>query len=689
MDEKKSKSPEETNNDGEKKRPRGRPRKETQQNEPMTEKITELRMSQETPGNKATLKGVMDSLTNLYNKTYSFASRGMNGGWMENLNAAVSTNPFLQNQRLKRIAAQPVQLSSEQVASFLSNPQNNELPLQSGGWGLSVSQYLYYKILRLAADVPMYNFYKTPQLLENVEEYKKKEFLAEDEFVDNWLEKFSPKNTFKRVALEVKREGKSSYIFRNSISTDEKGKKTTNFATLQKLPTAYTKLTAIGEHGYVASFDFMIFMDPAFNLSQYPDYFRDIWSDMVGAGAVYRDNFGNWKPNLDVLADFKYKDGEGILRQGVLEARKNRYLFWVQLPQKLCYTFASDNSHPWAVPDTVGLFQNLQDLADYNTLAGLVQSTPLTAILTGEVEIVDDPNPGADQTVINPQTIAGFQNEFNSKTSTNVEALFVPFKNLKLQSLPNIPNSSDIVTKAVQNFVSMSGEGGIIVSTDKPSVAMIKGAQRLEEAQQNYVTLQFESVMNMIINELLGCKYKWKFYLWGGIYTFDDEMGRMKEMWQNGATFLLPRIASGYGMSMRDITSISAYVDSKDVYKYFKTLTQVSQQEAAKENAKISASARVSSEVKKTTETTETTKTSGTGAGRPAKSDGEIENDNTAASRDTGDNVSDVKKDYSVSEPHKRCIVCHEEIDENEFLCEACKENYFVEFGDEGVVHDG
>jgi hypothetical protein len=38
---------------------------------------------------------------------------------------------------------------------------------------------LYYKILRLAADVPMFLHYKTPEFLE-ASEYKKDEFKNED-----------------------------------------------------------------------------------------------------------------------------------------------------------------------------------------------------------------------------------------------------------------------------------------------------------------------------------------------------------------------------------------------------------------------------------------------------------------------------------------------------------------------------
>jgi hypothetical protein len=36
------------------------------------------------------------------------------------------------------------------------------------------------------------------------------------------------------------------------------------------------------------------------------------------------------------------------------------------------------------------MFLGLQELSDYAKLAGLIQSTPLTAILTGEAEFVTD-----------------------------------------------------------------------------------------------------------------------------------------------------------------------------------------------------------------------------------------------------------------------------------------------------------
>jgi hypothetical protein len=301
----------------------------------------------------------------------------------------------------------------------------------------------------------------------------------------------------------------------------------------------------------------------------------------------------------------------------------------------------------------------LQELTDYSTLAGLIASTPLTSILTGEAEMVDNPNPGEDQTVLAPETIAGFQNQFNSMTSTNTEALFVPFKNLKLQSLPNIPNSNEIVTKAVQNFISTAGEGGIIAATDKPSVAQVKGAQLMEESQHNFVTKQFESVLNLIINNLIGCKYKWKLHLWGGIFTFDAELKRDKEMWTGGATFLLPKIASAYGLNVRDIGAITNYVNSLGVYKNFETLTQEKQIEQNKvkqkvENKDINGAKKV---------------------GRPSADENEIDNDNTEKSIGQGTNTADMR-DYAMHVHEEgKCLICHEDIDSG-ILCEFCQAEF-------------
>ena len=408
------------------------------------------------------------------------------------------------------INTRPGTMSREKLTEALKNPGESELGLRAEAWSISSTQYLYYKILRMAADVPMFKYYVTPELLDETE-YKKDEFKNDDKLVDDWLSCFNLRKTLKRVAMEVKREGKATYLLRSSISGEGKNKKV-NFAEWQKLPSEYVKLVKIGEHGYIASFNFMLFLNPAFSVCQYPEFIQEIWNDLVNSGAFNTGGCGSGylpcgkyaaadgkeiNPGINVgkLLDYSYEyfgaNGKETLR-GNLEIINNglanrSYFFWVQMPQDLCYTFCSDMSNPWVVPDTAGLLLSLDELADYDTLQGLVESTPLTALLTAEAETIPNPNPGQDQSVLNPETIAGIEEHFNSSTSTNLEALFAPLKNFKLLSLPSQPNSSEISANATKNVLTRAGLGGLITTTDKPSVSQVKTAQLLAEAEAEAV----------------------------------------------------------------------------------------------------------------------------------------------------------------------------------------------------------
>ena len=645
---------------------RGRPKKELP--DLASEAGEELAMTvKEVPERQLTVEDIQKNLVSLYSKALGV---GYAQNFFQGLNQLAKYNPFLQNARLKRINTQPGEMSRENLIDALSNPTNSEIPLRAQGWSLSVSQYLYYKYLRMAADIPMFKYYKIPELLDE-SDYKKPQFIEEDKFVSGWLKKFDVASTFKKIALEVKREGKVAYVLRNSLSFDANGKKTgVNYCTLQKLPSDYVKLTGLCQRGYTCSFNFMIFMNPAFSIDFYPDFMKEIWFDLIENGVVYenpdinaRGKFKGQKyiPDFAKMAGYSYKysyaNGGAELLPSTLEIanRENpkSYAFWVSLPQDLCYVFSSDSSHPWAIPDTTGMFLGLQELSDYDTLAGLLQSTPLTAILTGEIEPITNPNPGQDQSIFNPETIAGFEAQFRESASSNVDTLFAPLRNMKLLSLPDVPNGSETSTSATRNFVYRTGLGGLITTTEKPSIGQITVAKALAESECEFLTLQFKSVLNLIVNKLLGCQYKWCIELWGGIFSMADEKAALKELFVAGATFILPRLLSAYDMDVRDAKSLNRYVMSLDIYKEFQTLTQASQEKAQKAEAAIKA------------------------VGRPAVSADKVSNDNTAASKDGGLDTKDTRE-YA---HHKlgTCYICHKESDS--LICEECA----AKLAEEGV----
>ena len=612
----------------------GRPKKAPVVNTEVNEQsVDHLQMEED--------KVTIETLNNQWKKVYanlSESSHGVSGVVTTVMDKWNKLNPFLQNQRIKNLYTQAKAYGKADISEFLANPGNNERPLRSLSWANSSSQQIYYNILRRSCDIPLYNWYVIPDLLESDSDYNGEVFQNEDKLVQEWLETFDVQNTFKTIALEVKREGKSSYLLRNKISGVGKSK-TVDFCTLQKMPTDWIKITGKGSLGYTISFNMMYFLNIANSPSFFGEFIEAAWNDMIYNGIVTLPE-GSQKYEfhpeevIKVNEDKTIKEYtfsyEGItvkpiiesITEGIGRGRNQRYMFWLQMPYDICYTFGSDNSHPWMAPDTMGLMLKMQELTDYCQLAGLIASTPLTAVLTGEIEPIANPRAGKNESIFTPEVIQGMQDKFNAITSTNVEAFLWPAKNIKLQQLSADVNSSDIISTATSNFLESAGEGGLTIATEKPNVAQITAAKLLAASQQDYVTIQFQKVMNFILQHKIGLKLRWKIKIWGNIFTIENEKKYLKEIVANGNIALLPKLMSAEGISIRDTKALTSYVKSFKFYDDFMTYTQLKASELASGESEV-----VDEE--------------GNPVGRPPIDDGDVENENTAASKEAGSNTSD------------------------------------------------
>lgn len=612
----------------------GRPKKAPVVNTEVNEQsVDRLQMEED--------KVTIETLNNQWKKVYanlSESSHGVSGVVTTVMDKWNKLNPFLQNQRIKNLYTQAKAYGKADISEFLANPGNNERPLRSLSWANSSSQQIYYNILRRSCDIPLYNWYVIPDLMESDSDYNGEVFQNEDKLVQEWLETFDVQNTFKTIALEVKREGKSSYLLRNKISGVGKSK-TVDFCTLQKMPTDWIKITGKGSLGYTISFNMMYFLNIANSPSFFGEFIEAAWNDMIYNGIVTLPE-GSQKYEFHPEAVIKVNEDktikeytfsyEGItvkpiiesITEGIGRGRNQRYMFWLQMPYDICYTFGSDNSHPWMAPDTMGLMLKMQELTDYCQLAGLIASTPLTAVLTGEIEPIANPRAGKNESIFTPEVIQGMQDKFNAITSTNVEAFLWPAKNIKLQQLSADVNSSDIISTATSNFLESAGEGGLTIATEKPNVAQITAAKLLAASQQDYVTIQFQKVMNFILQHKIGLKLRWKIKIWGNIFTIENEKKYLKEIVANGNIALLPKLMSAEGISIRDTKALTSYVKSFKFYDDFMTYTQLKASELASGESEV-----VDEE--------------GNPVGRPPIDDGDVENENTAASKEAGSNTSD------------------------------------------------
>lgn len=612
----------------------GRPKKapvvDTEVNE---QSVNRLQMEED--------KVTIDTLNSQWKKVYtnlSESGHGVSGVVTTVMDKWNKLNPFLQNQRIKNLYTQAKTYGKADISEFLTNPGNNERPLRSLSWANSSSQQIYYNILRRSCDIPLYNWYVIPDLMESDSDYSGEVFQNEDKLVQEWLETFDIKNTFKTIALEVKREGKSSYLLRNKISGVGKSK-TVDFCTLQKMPTDWIKITGKGSLGYTISFNMMYFLNIANSPSFFGEFIEAAWNDMIYNGIVTLPAGAQKyefhpeevvKVNEDrTIKEYTFSY-EGItikpiiesITEGVGRGRNQRYMFWLQMPYDICYTFGSDNSHPWMAPDTMGLMLKMQELTDYCQLAGLIASTPLTAVLTGEIEPIANPRAGKNESIFTPEVIQGMQDKFNAITSTNVEAFLWPAKNIKLQQLSTDVNSSDIISTATSNFLESAGEGGLTIATEKPNVAQITVAKLLAASQQNYVTIQFQRVMNFILQHKIGLKLRWKIQIWGDVFTIENEKKYLKEIVANGNIALLPKLMSAEGISIRDTKALTSYVKSFKFYDDFMTYTQLKASEL-------------------TSGQSEAVDEEGNPVGRPPIDDGDVDNENTGASKEAGTNTSD------------------------------------------------
>lgn len=617
-----------------------------------------------------TLQQVQQRWSNLFSKFadlgYESIVNAYNQGW-SNLN-----NPFLQNFRIKQILARPDKMTQEDLQEALIHPENSELELNRVSMYLYYTNYMYHFLINLNRETPTFKWFVTPQYL-NYEDMDKDNFKKESQMVDKIMKTFKPNLTFKTITNQVSFEGKSSYLPRISY---DKNTKEVNFFVLQKLNTNMVKLTGFGsKQQFIASFNMMIFLQPAYDVSQYPRYIQKVWEDMNGLGIINRDKNNNlqFNPTAD------------IPKNHVVEWTGKYYMYWVELPQELCYTFYSDGSHPMAFPDTIGLFNDLNDLADYRWLQASLLSKGVTSIMTAQVPMIKDPKAGSDATSISPDTVLGYTDLFNQTVSGNILPFFAPFTNYELHTLESQPQALDVIYDRTRDLIATSGQAALLPITDKPSIASVKAAQNIQASKVDYLTRQFEQFLDNIINSEFELKNKWKVSIWGDIFNIRDDAKNLKELVLSGLEGFIPKLLSAYDLSLEDYRSSILYMKALDVkieksFELEKMKLQSDLNEKMYQDKESIEGTKI--DIKEETKNTDT----GTGnqVGRPKLSEDEIENDNTASSVDAGTNVSDIKEfnfklkynsNYNYNFDFHKCIKCGKELDYDEqYICDECLE---------------
>lgn len=582
----------------------------------------------------------MSQISNSFQNVF-IKHKGKNLTYSDYLTAfgtSFKNNPFIQNDRIKRINA-PIHGSKKTtINNALESPEDNELLLRSESQALYFQSYVYNNLIKINREVPMCFNYVTPCDVD-IKTCQKEDWKKEWKFVNRFVEKFDLRRICKDIAIDVALEGKKSYVYRGSY---DKAKGIVNFALLQKLPTKWVKYTSIGSNSpLITSFDFMMFLQAGESVDYYPPFFREVWDDLLEKGIFYKDRDEQMKFNPSKVSSAQY----------TMEYTKDNYMYWVELPQDLVFEFGGDNSHVLQIPDYVGLFTDFRGIDDYKWLQNQLLSKSINSVLVGTVPMINNSQKaGQDETALSMDTIIGFSDMFTNAVSNNIMPFFAPFEDYKLLSLPLPPDAKEIVNTSLKNTINSTGIGALISTTDKPSIISVKTAQQLSEAKAEYLNLQIQTCINNIIERQLGLKYHFKVTIWGGKFTYQDELSLYKELLITGVPSVLPRLLSTINQTMDDCDSINSYLASINLYDRFKPFTSITKEQQNENTNDNMLSKKI---------------------GRPAVGN-DIENDNTATSLDIGNNVSDIKKFHN-----QVCAKCGTKLFNEQILCDECLQELY------------
>ena len=616
----------------------GRPKKEA--TAPLIDEKAEVLMMDDAHQSKEMPEMVrpvtVDDLSSQYKNIFSKyrGATSQTGFQINTINNMVNDlqNPFVQNSRLKRLLSHPKEFDKSDLIEAIKNPGGSEPLLRSAVASLSFSNYLFYQILRESADIPLFKHYIIPPNLDKQSDYNTPAFKRERDLVYRWIREFNIVTTFKRIALEVKREGKAAYMLRNSFNYDKKDEIGVNFAYLQKLPTDYIKLTYLGKLGYGVSFNMMWFFTPGTDPSQFGPYIQQVWEDMNATGVIVMNKKKMRELNPFAASSYRplYK---GKYMDTFLEKNGGAYYYWVTLPYSMCYVFSSDPSTPYQAPDTAGLLLDLQNLTSFTDASALLTVQRLCQFLTAEAEIVPTSGVGRTGTYISADTLDALNAEFDNKVSENVTSFFAPLKNFKLHSLDQSSvNSSDILTAATSNFLVRSGDV-LHPSDSKPSVYQIKVAVKELASQYAGVTAQFQQVLNFILGNMLDLTYEWRVHIFGDIFSIEDEENFLKEAVAGGSVFFLPKLLACEDMDVQEADAVVKYLTAIGIYDKLVTPTMIM-------NNKLG----IEAQKKAKEDSAEEAMAGKNPVGRPRSKD--PDSDAAWKSQDQGDNIGEIKNEY-------------------------------------------
>lgn len=512
------------------------------------------------------------------------------------LGYAYTNNPYVQNQRVKQVTSQPFSARRESLSKALASPQENEQLLRQTSQSLFVN-YPLMKLNNMYANLLTYRNYFYSKYT-NRDDIASKEYKEERKRISQWCEQLQPKRTFQNIVLRLQKEGKCAFYIRDSVTE----KKYYDYVYLQDIPSDYFKIVGWNTaSNYTVSFDFTYFWQMGTSPEQFPPIFQKYFKELnciipdKGNGILQHD-----PRTLPKDTEIYYQD--------------NEWFYWKTLPLDECFVFSQDETVPWQLPNTIGLFLQAEDLQDYAYVQQEILKLQTSGVIMGTMPLNKDTGAtvGTDYYALGSDAFTFFTEMFNNAAPAGIQMFLNPATDFKFFTFDNqSANNSIILTNALQQFNATAGIGGLNPTTDKPNMAQVKTQQTLESAYVEKLYKQFERCINIWWKNKLDLRYDWRFKIKGSRFQDEVDFNKVEKGITLGQNYLLPEYLSFFDLTLDDSISLQAEVIGSKVYDNFRVLQ-------SSYNAKADE-----------------------GSGRPRADENAIESDGTASSIQQGNNTSE------------------------------------------------
>lgn len=471
-------------------------------------------------------------------------------------------NPYEQNQRVKHIPSRNALFKKSDVDEMIRNVDNSEMPLRQVHHALEYSAYPLLHTRHIYQNLLTYHNYVAPYLT-NKGDSEKDEFWREWKLLEKLRTEFQIKSVTHEIVGQTIQEGKVFYYPRYSV---DKAHNKVNHAFIQQLPSDWTKIVGLNNKSkYTLAFNMMYFTEPATDYRQFGDLFVPYLRDFnevvypapkgVGTKLIYAS-----KTSIKLNEVSDAQNVEAYYQNG-------KWFYWVTLPIDEVFTFEIDDATRTAVSPFTGMLGDMLQLSQLENLQLELLSNPLIAVLTGEIPYFENKDTNiSDQFKMSPTQLSFFQTLWNQlMVASNIGGIGffgAPFRNMKLETLPEAPNATNIVSSGYKDVMNKAGLSAIMPASDDVRAGLAQISLMLESQLGKTVYRCMERMMNVII-EKLRLKYDWRFHMFGDVASDDKIRDEAKKEMQLGilpATLIYDAL---YDRSiMEDISWSDAIVSS-------------------------------------------------------------------------------------------------------------------------------